>query len=140
MPGIDYLKAMRDGSLPAPPFAELLQIDIDEVGPGRVSFTCIPDESMYNATGLIHGGIVCTLLDTVTACALLSTLPEGAGLASVEIKVSYLKAVHPRNGPLSAVGRVLKAGSRLGYTEGVATDAAGDIVATASSTLLIISP
>jgi uncharacterized protein (TIGR00369 family) len=68
-----------------------MQIDVTEIEPGRVTFTWVPDESMCNATGMIHGGIVCTLLETVTGCALLSTLPEGAGLASVEIKVNYLR-------------------------------------------------
>jgi uncharacterized protein (TIGR00369 family) len=140
MSGIDYLTAMKDGRLPAPPFGELLQIDIDDVARGRVAFTCVPDESMYNATGLIHGGIVCTLLDTVTACAVLSTLPAGTGLASAEIKVSYLRPVHPAGGPLTAVGTVLKTGSRLSYADGVATNVKGEIVASASSTLLIIAP
>jgi acyl-coenzyme A thioesterase PaaI-like protein len=32
---------------------------------------------------------------------------------------------------------VIKAGSRVGFTEGVVTDASGAIVATASSTLLV---
>jgi uncharacterized protein (TIGR00369 family) len=101
-------------------------------------FTCTPDESMYNATGTIHGGVVCTLLDTVTGCALLSTLPQGRGIMSVEIKVNYLKAVHPSSGPLSATGTVVRAGSRLGFTEGVVTNANGEAVATATSTLLIV--
>jgi uncharacterized protein (TIGR00369 family) len=102
-------------------------------------FTWVPDESMCNATGMIHGGIVCTLLDTVTGCALLSTLAQGAGLASVEIKVNYLMPVHPSGGPLTATGTVRQAGSRVGYTEGVATNAHGEVVATASSTLLILN-
>jgi acyl-coenzyme A thioesterase PaaI-like protein len=37
---------------------------------------------MYNAIGMIHGGVLCALLDSAASFALLSTLPEGKGLAS----------------------------------------------------------
>lgn len=76
----------------------------------------------------------------MAACAVLSTLPERTGLASAEIKVSHPKPVHPSSGPVTAVGTVPKVGSRLGYAEGVATNVKGEIIATASSTLLIIAP
>jgi uncharacterized protein (TIGR00369 family) len=70
-------------------------------------------------------------------CALHSTLPQGKGYTSVEIKVNYLKAVRASSGLLTAAGTVVKSGSRVGFTEGVVTDAAGSVVATASSTLLV---
>ena len=105
--------------------------------PGRVVFTCRPDESAYNPIGVIHGGLVCTLLDSVAGCALHSTLPQGKGYTSIEIKVNYLKAVRLTSGLLTATGTVVKSGSRVGFTEGVVTDADGAVVATATSTLLV---
>jgi NAD(P)-dependent dehydrogenase (short-subunit alcohol dehydrogenase family) len=51
--------------------------------------------------------------------------------------VNYLKAAHPSGGTLSATGTVVKAGSRVGFTEATVTNAAGAVVATATSTLLI---
>jgi uncharacterized protein (TIGR00369 family) len=104
---------------------------------GRVVFTCQPDESAYNPIGAIHGGVVCTLLDSVAGCALHSTLPVGKGYTSVEIKVNYLKAVRLGSGLLTATGTVVKSGARVGFTEGTVTDESGALVATASSTLLI---
>ena len=80
---------------------------------------------------------MCTLLDTVCGCALHSALPAGRGFTSVEIKVNYLRAVHMSSGILTATGTLVKAGSRVGFTEGVVTDSQGKVVATASSTLLI---
>lgn len=136
--GIDYLRAMADGSLPPPPMAELMAIHAVEVEDGSVVFGCAPDESMYNATGNIHGGMACTLLDFVCSCALLSTLPAGKTVISVEIKVNYLKVVHPRSGPLRATGKLVKGGTRVGFTEGHITDANGVVVATATSSLLIL--
>jgi uncharacterized protein (TIGR00369 family) len=137
MPGIDYMRAVADGELPPPPISRLIQMDLVEVEEGRVVFTCTPDLSSYNPIGAVHGGLVCTLLDSVCGCALHTTLPQGKGYTSVEIKVSYLKAVRASSGLLTAVGTVVKAGSRVGFTEGVVTDASGTVVATATSTLLV---
>jgi uncharacterized protein (TIGR00369 family) len=137
MSGLDYLRAMATGELPQPPIAGLFGFDITSADPGRVVFTCQPDESAYNPIGAVHGGVVCTLLDSVTGCAIHSTLPQGKGYTSVEIKVNYLKAVRLNSGLLTATGTVVKAGSRVGFAEGVVTDAGGAVVATATSTLLV---
>jgi uncharacterized protein (TIGR00369 family) len=137
MTGLDYLQAMVDRKIPPPPISQLVRMDVAEVEHGRVVFTCEPDEAAYNPIGVVHGGLVCTLLDSVAGCALHSTLPLGKGYTSVEIKVSYLKAVRTTSGPLRAVGTVVKAGGRVGFTEGVVTDASGAVVATATSTLLV---
>jgi uncharacterized protein (TIGR00369 family) len=137
MAGIDYLRAMIDGELPPPPIAGLLQFELVEAQHGRAVFTCVPDESAYNPIGAIHGGLICTLLDSVTGCAVHTTLPQGKGYTSVEIKVNYLKSVRLSSGLLTATGTVVKAGSRVGFAEGVLTDGSGAVVATATSTLLI---
>lgn len=137
MSGVDYLRAMAAGELPQPPIGGLMRFELVSADSGRVVFSCEPDESVYNPIGAVHGGLVCTLLDSVTGCAIHSTLPAGKGYTSVEIKISYLKAVRLSSGVLTATGTVVKAGSRVGFAEGVVTDASGAVVATATSTLLI---
>ena len=69
-----------DGTLPPPPISGLMEFTMVAAEPGEVVFTCRPDESAYNPIGAIHGGLVCTLLDSVAGCALHSTLPAGQGL------------------------------------------------------------
>jgi uncharacterized protein (TIGR00369 family) len=137
MAGLDYVQAIAKGDLPAPPIAATMQFDLVEAELGRAVFTCLPDESLYNPIGAVHGGLVCTLLDSAAGCALHTTLPQGKGYTSVEIKISYLKAVRATSGLLTATGTVVKSGSRVGFTEAVVTDASGAVVATASSTLLV---
>jgi uncharacterized protein (TIGR00369 family) len=137
MAGLDYLRAMIDGTLPPPPICQLMGYDIVSAESGRVVFTCEPDESAYNGIGVVHGGLVCTLLDSVAALALHSRLPQVRGCTSVEIKVNYIKAVRLGSGLLTATGTVVKAGSRIAFTEGVVSDASGAVVATASSTLAV---
>ena len=107
MAGLDYLQAMIDGVLPPPPISGLIDMALVAAEPGRVEFTCEPDESAYNPIGSVPGGVVCTLLDSVAGCALHSTLPLGRGYTSVEIKVNYLKPVRSTSGRLTAVGMVV---------------------------------
>lgn len=139
MTGLDLLRAVRDGLLPPPPISQLFQMGITTVEPGRVEFTCRLDESAYNPIGVVHGGLVCTLLDTVVGCAVHTTLPLGVGYTSIEIKVSYLRPVHGTSGPLTAHGTVVKPGRRVAFAEGSVVDVTGRTVATATSTLLVFS-
>ena len=97
--GLEFLQSMIGGDVPGPPISNLLGMTLVSVSPGEAVFTLTPDESMYNPIGVVHGGIVCTLLDSALGCALHTTLPAGKGYTSVEIKVSYLKAVRPESGP-----------------------------------------
>jgi uncharacterized protein (TIGR00369 family) len=138
MAGIDYLRAMQQGQLPAPPIAAHFNIAMVSVEPGDVTFACTPDESVYNPIGLVHGGLVCTLLDSVTGCAVQSTLPVGLAYTSIEIKVNYLRPVHGHSGELRARGRLIKPGRRVAFAEGDVRDSVGTVLATASSSCLIM--
>ena len=89
--GLGYLRAILGGDIPAPPIASLMNLRFLEAEPGRVVFALDPDESQYNPIGAIHGGAVCTLLDSVAGCAVHTTLPAGWGYTSVEIKVNYIR-------------------------------------------------
>ena len=135
--GLEHLQAVRDGRLPPPPISGLMTFGITEVGEGEVVFTCTPDESAYNPIGVVHGGLVCTLLDSVAGCAVHSTLPAGVGFTSLEIKVSYLRPVRHGEGELTATGRVTKPGRRAAFAEGEVRDEDGRLIASASSTCLV---
>src|SRR5215207_4590170 len=135
--GLETMEAIRDGVLPPAPIGRLMQFDVRAVEEGRVEFGCTLDESVYNPIGVVHGGLVCTLLDSVLGCAVHTTLPAGVAYTSIELKVNYLRAVHATSGPLTAIGRVVKPGRRVAFAEGEVLDAAGRTVATASSSLLV---
>ena len=139
MTGMEYFAAVRDGQLPGAPIGALLGIDGISFAEGEVTFRCAPDDSVYNPIGIVHGGLVCTLLDSVCGCAVHTTLPAGVGYTSIELKVSYLRPI--RTGDvLTAKGWVVKPGSRISFAEGEVRNQEDKVVATASSSLLIIKP
>lgn len=137
--GLDYLRAVVDGDLPPPPISGLVGMVATRVAVGEVEFRCRPDESAYNPIGTVHGGLVCTLLDSVVGCAVHTTLDAGIGYTSLEIKVSYLRPVLAGDGELTATGRVTRRGRRASFADGEVRDDQGRLVATASSTCLIFA-
>ncbi len=138
--GIDFLRAIRDGAIAPPPIASLLGMQMREIEVGRVVFECEPDESVYNPIGVVHGGLVCTLADTVAACAVHSTLESGVAYTSIDLNVSYVRPVTLSSGMLRATGEVTKPGRRVAFSKAEIVDHAGRIVATATSSCLVMSP
>ncbi|CAL9394483.1 hypothetical protein SUDANB121_01335 [Nocardiopsis dassonvillei] len=134
--GLGHLRAMAGGELPPPPIGRLMGFGVVSVEEGEVVFGGTPDDSVYNPLGIVHGGYVCTLLDTVAGCAVQTTLPAGSGYTSIEIKVNYLRPVTAGTA-LTARGWVTKPGRRVAFAEGEVRDGSGRVVATASSTCLV---
>ena len=137
MSGLDYLTAMAEGRLPAAPFAAHLGMRAVSVSEGNAHFAATPDESLYNPIGMVHGGVAAAMLDSAVGCAVHTTLPAGVGYTSVELKVSFVRAITATSGEIHARGWLVKGGSRIAFGEGDLRDADGTLLATASSTLLI---
>jgi len=135
--GIEYLRRMASGELPGAPMASHIGMKLVHVESGTVTFECRPDESHYNPIGMVHGGLVCTLLDSALGCAAHTLLVAGVGYTSIELKVSYLRPVTADSGPLRCTGRVVKPGRRVSFAEAEVVDRQGKLVATASGSLLI---
>lgn len=139
MSGLEFLRGMADGAVPPPPIAVLMNMDIETVEEGRVTFGGRPDGSHYNPIGVVHGGFACTMLDTVAGCAVHTTLPAGKAYTSIEIKVSYLRPIQSGM-RLVATGTVTKPGSRVAFADATLATEDGTLVATASSSLLVFDP
>jgi uncharacterized protein (TIGR00369 family) len=138
MSGLEFLRAIRDHKLPPPPIAELLGMRMEEIEPGRVVFVCETHESFYNPLGIVHGGIACTLADTVAGCAVQTTLSRGVTFTSIDLNVSYLRPVTTASGLLRATGQIVKPGRRVAYSTAEIVDQSGKLVATATSSCLVI--
>ena len=116
--GLETMRAIRDGSLPAPPFASALGIALVEVSRGYAVFAVEPAEWMQNPLGSIHGGIAATLLDSCMGCAVHTTLDAGVGYTTTDLQVRYLRGMRAGGGRVLAEGRVVHAGRRTATAEG----------------------
>ena len=136
--GIDYLRAMADGKIPAPPIAVLLGFDFEEVSEGRVVFTMMPGEHHYNPIGVVHGGVASTLLDSAMGCAVQSTQPKGRGYSTLELKVNMVRALKADTGRVRAVGTVIHVGRQTATAEGRLIDAQGRLYAHSTTTCILL--
>ncbi len=86
--------------------------------------------------GIVHGGVLATLIDTATFWAAYLRLPDDDGLVNIDLKLNYLKPV--ADGMLTATGRCIRAGRSLSYAEAGVMDADGKLVAHGTSTLMAL--
>ncbi|WP_432980602.1 PaaI family thioesterase [Dactylosporangium sp. CA-233914] len=135
--GLELLQAMGRGELPAPPIMHLLGTGELEAEAGRVVVTLEPQEYHYNPLGSVHGGVLATLLDTATGCAVHSTLPVGVGYTTLDLTTKFLRPASVASGVLTCEGTVISKGRRTALAEARITDARGGLVAHATSTCML---
>jgi uncharacterized protein (TIGR00369 family) len=116
--GLDYIRAIADGTLPPPPIAMLHDFEIVEAEEGRAVFALTPAEWMYNPIGMVHGGIAATILDSCMGCAVHTTLPAGVGYTTTDLQVRYIRAMGGETGRVLAEGHVVHRGRRTATAEG----------------------
>lgn len=134
--GYTQLRDRVAGGMKAPLLVKM-GMTLAEVDRGRVVFEGTPDSSDFNPMGSVHGGYAATLLDSACGMAVQSALEAGRGHTTLELKVSYLKALTDRSGTVRATGRVISVGRRVGFAEAELRDGKGQLCATATSTLLV---
>ncbi|WP_433211136.1 PaaI family thioesterase [Dactylosporangium sp. CS-047395] len=135
--GLELLRAISRGELPAPPITHLLGTGRIEAEEGHVRVTLEPREYHYNPLGTVHGGVLATLLDTATGCAVHSTLPAGVGYTTLDLNARFLRPASIASGTLTCEGTVLSKGRRTALAEARITDARGALIAHATSTCMI---
>jgi uncharacterized protein (TIGR00369 family) len=137
MSGLEFVQGLVDGTLPLNTIAETLGYDVIEAANGRVVVAVTPNGAHLNPAGTVHGGLAATLLDSCMGLAIQSTLEKGVGQTSVEFKISLLRPITSRTGPIKAEGIVLHCGRRIGTAEGRITDSQGRLLAHGVTTCLI---
>ncbi len=137
--GLDLMRAMIDGSLPGAPIAGLMNMRGVHADHGVIVFEGIPGPEHYNPLGSVHGGYAATLLDSCMGCAVHTTLPAGTGYTSIDINITYVRAITAATGPVTAHGEVINVGRRVGTVRGTLTDATGKVLAHGTSSCLIFA-
>jgi uncharacterized protein (TIGR00369 family) len=135
--GLDFLRGVVDGRLPAPPIAETLGFQLVAVEKGRAIFEGTPQHRHYNPIGVVHGGFAMTLLDSALGCSIHTTLDKGDAYTTLEIKVNLVRPLTKDTGVIRAEGRILHRGRTLATAEGEIKDAGGKLYAHATTTCMI---
>jgi uncharacterized protein (TIGR00369 family) len=111
------------------------QVRVLSAEPGRSVIEYEVGLQMCHSGGVAQGGFVCAWIDAAMAHASLSLQPEMTPM-SLELKVSYFAPARP--GRVTAEGWIERPGKTNCFAEGRLVDAAGHVLAKASSTIRLI--
>jgi uncharacterized protein (TIGR00369 family) len=136
MSGLEFLRGLLEGTLPAPPFSQETDVWPREVERGRVVFEAVPSSRFYNPMGIVHGGWLTLVLDTAMGCAVHSVLDAGQGYTTIDLRTTFAKPVREATGRVRCEGYVLHVGERIASAEGRITAADGTLLAHGSETCL----
>jgi uncharacterized protein (TIGR00369 family) len=116
----------------ASPFHAGFGISVERASAGdvRLGWEARPDHR--NLQGLVHGGILATLVDIAMGLAVRSVVGPTRRHVTIDLDVHYLRPARP--GRLEAVGTVVRVGTQVGFAEGSVTDATGRLLVRASGT------
>ena len=93
------------------------------------------DERFCHSGDIVQGGYISGMLDAVMAYAAIGMPDLCDGVATLEMKVSFMRA--GRNGSFAGTGRVVHAGRNIAYLDGELYQA-GKLVAAATSTVKLL--
>lgn len=139
MTGLEMLHAMIVGEHPSSSMAATMTMGFVEAEVGRVVMSARADERYLNPLGLVHGGFASTVLDSVTGCAVHSTLEAGAGYATIDLHIKMLRPV-PRDELLTAEGILVHKSRSLATSDGTLKTSSGKLLATATATCFLRQP
>src|SRR5437763_10542842 len=120
----------------AMPFAVAAGVEVtsataDEVR-GRLAWAA----DRCTSAGILHGGAIMTLADTLGAICAFLNLPPGAGTSTIESKTNFFAAV--RAGHIEAVTHALHVGRRTIVLQTDVRDATGRRVALVVQTQAVL--
>lgn len=136
--GLDFLRAIIDGSVPPPPIAATLGFDLVHAEEGVVRFRGEPAEYQYNPMAGVHGGWSCTLLDSAMGSAVMSALTAEEAYTTTQLSVYLVRPILADTGPLVAEGKLVHRGGRVATAEGRLVDDKGKLYAHGTTSCLLM--
>jgi len=113
---MNYFEELRRRGRDVNPFFVMMGIDVNSLGEGVAQLSMQVQPGMLNGVGWMQGGIFTAMADEAMALALYTVLPPGDRIATISETTSFLKGA--REGLLVAIGRVVRKGRRVAFSEG----------------------
>jgi uncharacterized protein (TIGR00369 family) len=118
------------------PFSVACGVELDAARPEEVSGHLDWREDRCTVAGVLHGGALMTLADSLGAICAFLNLPEGATTSTVESKTNFIRAV--RGGAARATSRPLHVGRQTIVIHTEVRDDEGKLVAFVTQTQAVL--
>jgi uncharacterized protein (TIGR00369 family) len=120
------------------PFAAACGVELTAATPERCVGRLDWAPERCTAAGVLHGGALMTLADSVAAVCAFLNLPEGATTGTIESKTNFFRPV--RDGHVEASSRPLHVGRTTIVVQTDVTDAEGRLVGQTTQTQAVVAP
>lgn len=128
----DEQRAYAENALHSLPFAKLIGMRLVDMRPDEAVISIEMRDDLRQPSGILHGGVTATLIDTAMAFAVRTRLPVDEATATIDLTVHYLRP-HV-TGTLICTAKVVRAGKRIFTASADVVGAEGKLIATAIST------
>jgi uncharacterized protein (TIGR00369 family) len=119
------------------PFAHLLQLELGEMKRGAATLHLKVRDVLRQNNGVVHGGVIASLVDTAAAFAILTLLERDQTSTTVDLTIHYLRPL--LSGQSTAQARVVRAGRRIMVITVDVLDETKTLVATALTSFIRLS-
>ena len=120
------------------PFAARLGIEIDHATAERVTGRLAWSPDLCTAGGLLHGGALMALADSLGGVCAYLNLPPGCSTATISSTTNIMRAVH--KGQVTAESRPLSAGRLVIVVATEVRDDSGRLIAQVTQTQAVLPP
>ena len=117
-------------------FARWMGLSLVSLGDGSSEVRLNLEPHHFNPGGIVHGGVLATLLDGCIGLALRTKLGMQFDHVTIDLNVQYISAM--RSGALIGRGRAVRVGDRVSHGEAEVTSDQGRLIAKGSATFLVI--
>ena len=118
------------------PYPRHMSMVLDHIEIDRADIVIHLADYHLQPYGIVHGGVIATLIDTATFWAAFLRIPDPDGLVNIDLKLNYLQPVI--DGRLTARGTCLWPGNTISYSEAKVFDDNGKLIAHGTSTLMLL--
>lgn len=103
------------------PHCREMGMEIASLEPGKAAIRLAYQNRFIGntETGVVHGGVISTLLDTVSGLSVMSAVPQGTSTATLDLRIDYLKPAHPGEA-IIAEGDCFRLSSSVAFVRGIA--------------------
>ena len=108
------------------PFASRLGIELTAATPEEVAGSLAWREDLCTTGGLLHGGALMALADSLGGVCAFLNLPEGSGTATISSTTNFMRGL--REGQAIATSRPLRVGRTVIVVETEVCDEAGRLL------------
>lgn len=125
-------RAFAENALHNLPFSKLIGMQLVDLEPGIAKIAIEMRDDLRQPSGVLHGGVTATLIDTAMAFAVRTHLPIDAATATIDLTVHYLRP--HLSGKFICTANVVRAGKRIFTVSADVHNEAGKLIATGIST------